>query len=181
MPNENLDGLEQPPPGEIDRMESDWKAEQHQAENARIQELLESTDRLIEMIDKNRQERKAAAESEPTAVLEIPPEVQSSLDAQRDDYDRRWEIEDAKSTPRTAAQLREELEDEGLRREPPTPEEVEAASLQEDADKRAEAAAKNPDKKHARNLHRKSPVRYVSPRDKGAPKHIARQIRGDDL
>lgn len=185
MPNENLDGLEQPSPGEIGRMESDWKAELYEAERAekeaRTRELLKSTDRMLEMLKKP-EAGPDAAEPAAESVFEVPSTAQAQLDAARADFERAWESKDSSSTPQTSEQIREELAKEGLRPEPPTAEEIEAAGLQEATDKRAEAAAaRNQDKKHARNLHRKSPTRYVSPRDKGAPEHVEREIRGDSL
>lgn len=155
MPNESIDDMPQPGPGEIDQMRSDWEAvgrhAQQKVDDARHREILESTDRMIEMLRQGREDRET---EKPEPVFEIPPAAQAALDAKREEYDRRWEIEDSKSTPRTTAQVREELESEGLRREPLTGEEAEAAALQEDAERREHAAQKARGQ-HATDVHKK--------------------------
>src|SRR5437868_6811242 len=119
MPNEKPDP--ELSPSDIHRIFTTWQDEEYvrglDGQEAAAK-LDAQTEGVLRELERLRQKEEAQVAAKPKTVFETPPSAQARLDAQRQEYERRWEIEAAKSTPRVMPKLREELQEEGLRGDP---------------------------------------------------------------
>lgn len=122
-----------------------------------------------ELQEKPSPEPSDASQGETKFINMMPSEEREQLLRRKKKFASLWERLDHAGMPQAEKMAR-------IWREFPEfkpPEIAYAEGLRDLAIKRAKDAAK------AGNPKRKSPVRYASPRDKGAPPHIAREIRGE--
>jgi hypothetical protein len=135
---------------QVDSTLSSWQDEgyiRQLASDEAIHDSIERTKHVLEMTTEPRPDREVETAAS-TPVFIVPEDAQAILDSRRQEHDRLFDTEAAKSTPRTDQQLRHELEAKGIRREPPDSEEVEAAEQSRLAELRAAARAHHSDTVH---------------------------------
>jgi hypothetical protein len=178
-PAEKIPAPEMPPESVVDRLEQDERAREVYEREQRTQRLLDSTDEMFRISDELAQQRESESPASTPSTFDTPQDAQAVLDRRAEIYDREWEAEESKVTPRSAipAQLRETLAKKGLRREAPTAEEVDPVEI-----KRAP--------NHARQIHHrrgqsskllwrpKGPHQYDM-RDADERVKTQRKLRGD--
>ncbi len=156
--------------------------------NRRVDELIESTDRILGMVEKSRAER-AEQDRPGSKPLDVPPSVRIHLDARdaaEQEWDRAYDIE-AKKWPGAAPEVRARVEKRGTKR-PVNGEDIESQEVEEIEEQAEDAARKSATETHASNLHHgagrtgrlKNPPRPGKGGDKNVPGNIA-EIDGERI
>jgi|GEM_PF-5873801 len=165
----------EPTQSEIDEAEQEERAREVYEREQRVQQLLDSTPRMIEISEANEAERRAAEIPEPAPTFEPPARVQAALERQEkvisDEFDRMDE-----QAWTTGVQISKRLAEKGLAM-PKTAEEIEAEEV---AKIRAHAEEMHKPRVTKSKTLRRPPNRFISPRDTGPPKHITEQMRDDN-
>ena len=163
----------EPTDREIDEAVQQDKADQVYADQERHRQLIESTERMLDMVQADEAERQAAQEPTPDPVFDIPPDAQAKIDNDARTFSEAYDRLDEQGMY-THAQIVDKLAKQGIK-QPKTAEEIEAAETTSIASHASEMHG--PKNSKSKTLRRST---FHGPRDKGAPPHIAREIRGDD-